>query len=273
VPAHTTWELLVVDNNSTDSTAAVVASFEGRLPVRRLLEHTPGKSHALNLGMNEASGDYILWTDDDVLVEPTWLAAYVDAFILRPSAGVFGGVIRPWFPHEPPEWLRRGFAHVASAYAAVDLGPEETRLTSQRVPFGANMAVRTAEQRAFPYDPSLGPRPGSQLRGEETDMCRRMIAQGIEGWWVPDAIVRHCIPPERQSTSYLRRYYMGYGEYLARNGAPSTTPRLLGKPRWLWRSAIENEVRYRFNRVLRSPDRWVPSLRDASISWGQIWHS
>jgi glycosyltransferase involved in cell wall biosynthesis len=270
VPENTTWELLVVDNNSTDDTPAVLASFDGRLPIRRLFEPMPGVCNARNLAVKEASGDYMLWTDDDVLVEPTWMAGYVAAFLRRPSAGFFGGVIRPWFPQDPPEWLRRGFDPVASAYAARDLGPEEMPLSAEQLPYGANMAVRIEEQRAFLYDVSLGPRPGSRMRGEETDMFLRMIGQGVAGSWVPDAIVRHYIPPERQSVKYLREYYRGQGEYLALTKEPPATPRLFGKPRWYWRSAIQNEAQYRIGRAFGRPEKWVPKLRDASVAWGRL---
>lgn len=273
VPARTTWELLVVDNNSTDGTAATIASFDGRLPIRRLFEPKPGLSNARNLAMAEASGEYLLWTDDDVLVEPSWLAAYVAAFLRRPAAGFFGGVIRPWFPNAPPEWLRRGFDHVASAYAAQDHGPDEIPLSDGRVPFGANMAFRIEAQRAFPFDPSLGPAHGTAIRGDETDVFRRMQVRGIEGWWVPEAIVRHYIPPERQTTAYLREYFMGYGQFLAQTGGPAPAPRLFGKPRWLWRSALENEARYWYGRWFAPPEQWVLSLKLASVTWGQFLHS
>jgi glycosyltransferase involved in cell wall biosynthesis len=67
------WELLVVDNNSTDQTPDVLAEFAGQLPLRVLREPKPRKSNAANLVVKEARGEYILWTDDDVLVEPDWL--------------------------------------------------------------------------------------------------------------------------------------------------------------------------------------------------------
>lgn len=272
-PEGTTWELLVVDNNSTDATAATIASFGGRLPIRRLFEPKPGLSNARNCAIGEASGQYLLWTDDDVLVEPTWLAAYAAAFTRRPAAGYFGGVIRPWFPNAPPQWLRRGFDHVASAYAAQDHGSAEVPLSDGRVPFGANMAFRLTDQRAFPYNPALGPAHGTAIRGDETDVFHRMQARGIEGWWVPEAIVRHYIPPERQSIAYLREYFMGYGHFLAQTASPSPAPRLFGKPRWLWRSALENEARYRFGRLFGPPEEWVLKLKLASVTWGQLKHS
>jgi GT2 family glycosyltransferase len=270
VPENTTWELLVVDNNSTDDTPAVIKSFDGRLPVRGLFEGKPGVSNAKNLAVREAAGAYILWTDDDVLVEPTWMAAYASAFTRKPTVGFFGGVILPWFPHDPPEWLRRGFSHVAAAYAARDFGPDEISLSETILPFGANMAIRVAEQRAFLFDPTLGPRPGGVLRGEEIDVFQRMLARGVTGASVPDAVVRHYIPPERQSLRYLRGFYRGVGEHRALANASAAAARMLGKPRWVWRSAIQNEIRYRIGRPFGRPEQWIQYLRDASIAWGWL---
>ena len=75
VPDGVTWELLVVNNNSTDDTEKVLASYEDRLPLRTFFEAAPGKSNALNRAVGEAQGDLIIWTDDDVLVDSGWLAA------------------------------------------------------------------------------------------------------------------------------------------------------------------------------------------------------
>ena len=66
IPPHVQWELLIVNNNSTDATSAMVASFSRRLPIRERFEPRPGLSHARNRALTESQGDYILWTDDDV---------------------------------------------------------------------------------------------------------------------------------------------------------------------------------------------------------------
>ena len=65
----------------------VIRSFENRLPIRRAFEPTPGQSNARNRIVAEATGDYILWTDDDVTVSPDWLVVYAEAFRARPGAG------------------------------------------------------------------------------------------------------------------------------------------------------------------------------------------
>ena len=77
IPEGVSWQLLVVDNNSTDHTQEVLRRFEGQLPLSHHFEPRQGKSHALNRGVRHATGRWILWTDDDVLVPPDWLAGYL----------------------------------------------------------------------------------------------------------------------------------------------------------------------------------------------------
>jgi glycosyltransferase involved in cell wall biosynthesis len=107
VPRRIDWEVVVVDNGSTDDTPGVLKSFAGRLPLRNVVETRRGHSPARNRAVDTANGDYLLWTDDDVIVEPGWLAAYADAFARWPQAAVFGGPIRARFDPPPPKWLLR----------------------------------------------------------------------------------------------------------------------------------------------------------------------
>jgi glycosyltransferase involved in cell wall biosynthesis len=270
IPLGVEWELLVVNNNSTDATDEVLASFDGRLPLRTVFEAEAGLSHARNRVVREAAGDYILWTDDDVLVDEEWLAAYCEAFRLWPEAAVFGGNIEPWFEGTPPGWLPRIWPRVASAYASRDLGEQAIPLSDKVIPFGANFAVRAREQRKYLYDPRLGVRPGNIMGGEETTVIRHMLADGGTGRWVPKARVRHFIPEARQSIEYLRRYFKGYGEYCAQEDAHNTDAKLFGSPRWLWREALAAETRYRLRRSLSSPEVWIEDLLAASQAWGQL---
>jgi glycosyltransferase involved in cell wall biosynthesis len=270
IPQGVEWELLVVNNNSTDATAETLASFAGRLPMRAVFEAEPGLSHARNRAVREAVGEYILWTDDDVLVEEKWLAAYAEAFKQWPEAAIFGGNIEPWFEGTPPRWLPRVWSRVASAYASRDLGEQSFELSKELMPFGANFAVRAAEQRKYLYDPRLGVRPGSIMGGEETTVISNMMADGITGRWIPEARVRHYLPQARQSIAYLRKYFKGYGEYCAQQNAGNSEAKLFGGPRWLWRAALVAEMKYRLRRHLSQPEVWIEDLIVASQSWGQL---
>ena len=271
VPSGSTWELLVVNNRSTDATDQVIDAFEGRLPVRRLFEPAPGLSNARNAAIGAATGEYILWTDDDVLVSQNWLEEYVRAFRRWPEAAVFGGRIDPWFISTPPAWLPRVFNRVRTAYAACDLGGEPQPLTRSKLPFGANMAFRMADQARFPYEPGLGRRAGSLLGGEEIDMVQRMLDSGLEGRWVPSASVRHLIPPARQTTAYLRSYFFAQGQLNPAGTAPNgRVASLWGRPRWMWRSALEAEFAYRVRRLRGRPEVWIEDLIRSSMLWGQL---
>ena len=273
VPAGLDWELVVVNNRSTDATDAVLASFAGRLPLRPVFEPVAGQSSARNAAVREARGEYIVWTDDDVLVDASWLAAYADAFERWPRAAFFGGPIEPWFEGEPPAWLRAGIRRVEAAYAVLDLGSEPIRLSARTFPYGANMAVRRRVYDNVRYDPGLGLRPGSSMRSEEKVLVEHLARAGEEGWWVPDARVTHFIPRARQTVSYLRGYYFGWGEYLGR-GAGLQGAAFLGRPLWLWRELIESEARYRLWRTLGKPERWLDELKTASAARGRFrWYA
>jgi glycosyltransferase involved in cell wall biosynthesis len=270
VPSEVEWELLVVNNNSTDDTNTVAERFAHRLPLRLLQEPTPGKSHALNRGVREASGEYILFTDDDVLVGEEWMAAYTRAFRRWPDAAVFGGPIRPWFDGMPPEWLTRTFHLIEYAFGALDLGSEPRRFGGHDVPFGGNMAVRSGEQKRSPYDPNLGPRPGSGLRGEEITLVKRLLAEGAEGWWIPEAAVRHFVPANAQNLAHIRKWYGGWGEYVAQLPGQPSSRRFLGRPLWLWREVVESELRFRYRRAFGTPEEWMEALKAASVARGRF---
>ena len=268
VPRGVEWEVVVVDNGSRDHTPQVLESFRERLPLVTVSESTPGLSAARNRAVTRATGDYILWTDDDTRVAPRWLAAYHEAFLRWPRAAVFGGPITPRFEGHPPSWLQTVLPAVAGAFALRDLGSEPVPLgIPGALPFGANFAVRAVEQRRHLYRLDLGRMPGGLGLGhEETEMIRRIFQAGGTGWWVPAASVEHWIPRERQSLGYLRRHAASVAEYEALRSEVEIPP----SPWSMWLSAIHAELRYRYRRLVRPPERWIVDLKVASAAWGRL---
>jgi glucosyl-dolichyl phosphate glucuronosyltransferase len=267
------WQVLVVNNSCTDDTDSVVGSFAAKLPVRVLHEPSPGLSNARNRALTEHLGDYIIWTDDDVTVCRDWLCAYLGAFSDWPQHAIFGGPIRPDFEGTPPGWLLSVWPQVEIAYAMRDFGPEPQELSPdpQRLPFGANFAIRADLQRSHPYDPALGRSPQNVfLGGEETAVIRTILSKGWRGRWVPDATVLHWVPKSRQSLRHIRGFCKGQGICAAMSNKFRDCPTLVGMPRWVVRSRFEHELRYRLSRIFARPEYWIGELKLASYSAGVL---
>ena len=264
------WELIAVDNNSTDDTSKVLAEFVDRLPLRPLLERAPGKSNAANLVVREARGEYIIWTDDDVLVSADWVRKYVEAFRRHPDAEVFGGRIDPWFEGTPPRWLADGFKAVAGVYAAMNLDHPGGIAPENFYPLGANMALKRAAHLRHSFDPRIGPQPGSSIRGEEWMLVRALRREGAQVVWVPDATVQHFIPRARQTEAYLRDYFYGNGELLAKMDASPGFGLVLGRPLWLWREWAEHWIRAEFGRFTSPAERRLKNLGISATAWGRL---
>jgi glycosyltransferase involved in cell wall biosynthesis len=269
VPAGVSWELLVVDNRSTDHTKEIVAAYSTRLPVVYLFEPIAGKSNAANRGIEAARGELLLWTDDDVLVEPDWLAEYARAANDWPAAAFFGGPISPWFAHNPPSWVVRNMCHLGAIYALRELG-EHTRLFKRgEYPYGANMAIRKNALAQVHFDPKLGPNCFDQVRGEEVDLLARLTKMGEYGVWVSSARVAHYVPAERMTVRYLWHYYVGKGRTETRQQAPDRWRTFLGLPRWAIRQYLEALGRVACLSVFRDK-RWLRAMRAAATAHGII---
>lgn len=213
-------EVLVVDNAPDDPRTRAVARAAG---ARWLPERRPGKSHALNTGVAAASGEVVLFTDDDVLVRPGWTDALVAA-AAAPGVGAAGGRLLPRWEAPPPGWLT---GPAAVHLTLRDHGPAPRRLDPPLFPYGASLAVPAAVLACFtpPFDPRLGPRPGLKLGHEEVHLVERVRAHGLEVVHAPQAVAEHCIDPTRVDRARLRRIVFQSGAGAARRerlgGAPA----------------------------------------------------
>jgi len=155
-----------------------------------------------------------------------------------------------------------------------DLGNHPIRLSDENgigiLPFGVNFAIRSEQQRRYLYDTRLGPKPASSVRSEEVTLVRTMLKLGLSGWWVPTARVAHYVPANRQTISYLRSFYFGQGEYQVVNEQNYHGPMLFGKPRWLWKAAVQAELKYRFHRCFHHHTVWIEDLMRSSALWGNL---
>jgi glycosyltransferase involved in cell wall biosynthesis len=263
-------EILVVNNNCTDDTDEVIRRHSGNLPIRRLWEPRPGKSHAANRAVEAARGDLFLWTDDDVLVDSDWLNAYVEAACRFPRISFFGGAIVPWFELEPPAWLVRHLRMISACYALRDAFDDPfVPINAFHLPFGANMATRRECFEGYSFDTRLGPQPNSEVRGEETALLRTWLERGLQGVWVKGARVRHFIPGARLTRRYIWDFHCGAGRAQVRCGDIPPGNRLFGAPRWAVRRYVQNLVISGLLSGAKS-ERWLESLITAAICEGII---
>ncbi|MBY0374149.1 MAG: glycosyltransferase [Bryobacteraceae bacterium] len=204
------WEILVVDNNSKDDTKQVTERFQQLRPeVRYIFEPTPGKSHALNTGIREARGELLAFTDDDVEVEADWLKACELAFA-DPEVSGIGGKVLPRWTAPAPDWLPPEPRYRNGPLVEFDLGPKPGPLVE--APYGANLALRRAvfEKHGL-FRTDLGPRPGSEIRGEDSELYDRLRAGGERLLYWPQALVYHEVPLERLTKKFFLDWWQAKG--------------------------------------------------------------
>ena len=203
LPDADEWEILVVDNNSTDKTREVVEDFCRRYPgrFRYLFEPQQGKSHALNAGIRKTHADVLAFTDDDVTVDPAWLQNLTASLPDSRWAGA-GGRILPQQILWPPPWISLSEPHAVGPLALFDPGPDVVELAD--APFGANMAFRRGVFEKYGgFRTDLGPRPGSEIRSEDSEFACRLLVAGEHLRYERSAIVYHEVPESRLQKKYF----------------------------------------------------------------------
>ena len=249
------WEVIVVDNNSTDDTRVVVEGAAPAFPVelRYVFEPEQGRSPALNAGIRVARGAIIVTTDDDVRVEPDWLERAAEA-LEEIDCDYVGGRVLPIWGGPKPAWLANRPGKQWAVIALLDYGPHPIEFGA-RVPLGVNMAFRReAFERAGLFDVRTGRRAGTLLGQEVREWCIRARGAGLRGFYVPAMRVHHVIPASRLKKGYFRRWFFWRGisraQLYERFGfdmlSPERTtldytrvPHLAGVPRFMYRQALE----------------------------------
>ncbi len=208
-------EVIVVDNGSTDDTAAVVArhQIQDAVALRLIHESLPGKSRAIARALAVATGDVLAFTDDDVDVDDTWLDAVRSAMSDREVA-LAGGPVRPRWQSTVPQWMRCArdrHPRLGAPLALLDYGDQSTEL-GPRTALGANLAVRREVfTRVGGFAAHLGKLRGTLLSGEDHELCRRVQDAGFRAMYVPNAGVRHWVPADRARISYFLRWFYWSG--------------------------------------------------------------
>jgi GT2 family glycosyltransferase len=241
--------LVIVNNNSTDSTESVVGEFSRNKSMRieYLFEKKQGKSHALNTALKHVIGGLVAFTDDDVIVDKGWIRGMVSALNRYPKYNCFGGRVIAVYPVEMPDWLDVNgcMNFLKSAFVDLDLGEAETdygKGTVSKTPSGVNMFFRreAVERNGF-FRTDLGPLGEELGFSEDTEYCRRFLERSERFMYVPSAIIYHPVHTGRMNQGYVLRwqYRCGRSE-VRRSGGYEDKAKFFGAPRYLFRKFMQH---------------------------------
>ena len=232
------YEVVVVDNASTDGTPALLSRWQsvgsGRVAVR---EPVVGLSTARNRGLSVARGEIAAFLDDDALAVPTWAAAHLAAY-REPSVVGAGGPILLSFPDGRPPWAVPELEHW---WSALDLGDDDVEFPPPHGPYGANMSVRrSAALGVGGFDARLGRRGQSLLSSEEAELSARLWAAGGELAYRAGAVVIHQVTQERLRRRWVLRRGVAQGRTNALRERSLEGPALLRRMRQELSGACES---------------------------------
>lgn len=206
------WECVVVNNNSTDDTAARVATFAKEHPeinIRLVEEPEQGLSFARNRGIAESKGQIVAFIDDDETINAGFVSAYIDLFHNH-GAFVGAGALKVCYDTARPKWM----SHYTEKMIAnpFDLGKDIITITSKITPTGGNMAFNRELFNLYGcFDTSLGRKGDALLGGEENDIFARVRDLGERVFYTPHAIAYHHIADRKLTAEYFDKLSYGVG--------------------------------------------------------------
>ena len=213
------WELIIVDNGSTDDTreaSQAIIEANPEREIRYFFEPIPGLLSGRHRGVFESSGDILVFIDDDVDVDPEWLNSILETF-RDPDVHLVGGKNLPRFLCKPPEWLDHfwnveGPRKWLDFISVIDFGDELMELDPLFI-WGLNFSVRRSSLiRLGGFHPDYVPKPFDYYQGNsETGLALKAKESGLKIMYQPRALVWHRIPENRLTFDYFEKRMFLYG--------------------------------------------------------------
>jgi glycosyltransferase involved in cell wall biosynthesis len=258
-PADLAYEILLVDNNSTDLTRSLVETLAKQYPgkLNYLFEPKQGLSYGRNTGINAAKASVIAFTDDDVRVAEDWVWRIKAGFAANPDIDFLGGKVVPRWPAEPPPWLTKANW---SPLALLDYGDSPFFVDSQKqlCLIGANFAFR---RRAF-EKVGLFKTDFQRVKDgigslEDHEILLRLWRSGSRGLYLPELVVTAEIEPARMEKRYHRKWHASHGGFYAALHSEeverSKLGKLFGVPAHFYRQALSDLAGWARARSRRQP--------------------
>jgi len=270
-PVGVNYELIVVDNNSTDNTKLSVLSYESKFQGKLiyLFEPRQGKAFALNRAIAKSQGNIIVFTDDDVLVTHTWIKNIWECFNKNDCDGI-GGKILPLFLPNTPQWIINNADLLNGPLVLFDFGTETKLYTKPMYEFfGANFAFK---RKVFDdcgyFRTDIG--MGKAIQGEDTEFVRRVHQSGKILYYCGSAVVNHKTL-KRITLKYIAKWNIALGRYrVIIDDQRKIDPSLVlwqGIPRYLFKVLLNNLIQTIINIFNRR--KFLEALITLSQNWGK----
>jgi len=214
------WELIVIDNNSKDSTKQIVGYFikQNKLPLRYVFEPQQGLSYARNRGISESAGEILAFIDDDVIVPDDWLMQ-VDRAFSQYNVDVIGGKAILRFEQTIPSWVSWLDSETVKCFGSFDRGDKDIIIQNKKdgIPgIGANLCFKKNVFNIIGlFDVTTGRKGNKLLMGEETDLIRRVLLYGGKCVYFPKMYLYHLADSEKLSKRYVLRWKYRMGQWEA----------------------------------------------------------
>lgn len=203
------YEIILVNNNSTDNTSEVVKNFNKKKGKKAIYikETSIGLHNARHAGAKTAKGEIVAYVDDDVICDENWLSNIIKSYE-NPDVGCVGGKILPRWEAPPPLWVSK----IPSwCFSLMDYGEEFKEV---KCLYGCNLSIRKDllfKHGGFTPD-SLGDKKLKWYRGDgEYAPQKKISMSGKKILYNPNAIVWHIIPKERITIDYVKKRYFNEG--------------------------------------------------------------
>jgi len=246
-PPNDGWEIIAVNNNSTDNTLSILKKYQQLLPIKILFEEKKGKNHALNNAIKQVQGDIIVFTDDDVIPQANWLVKIREIADKQPSFSIFGGKIEPHWITPPKQWNIE-WIHMGIVYAVTSDSNKSGKIGAGYI-WGPNMAIRREIfNKGFLFNTAIGPDgTNNYAMGSETSFTFMLEKEGYQCWFEPSCIVKHIIKESQMSSQWVlsRAIRFGRGEAKKRKitNKDGNYHYLFGVPRYLFRQLLEYQLK------------------------------
>lgn len=207
------YEIIIVNNASTDGTASVCSNYISShpdVPILYLEEKRQGASFARNTGAAIARAPLLCFMDDDAIADPNYLEKILQFFTEVPEAGGLGGRIIPRYIPAEPKWMSH---YVSSLVGHFHYSDNRKAFSGGKYPLESNMIIRTADFRKIGGFSEALPGVAGTVRigGEGKDLFYRLMQLGRVIYYDPDIRVEHVVETKKLTPAYLYRVASGIG--------------------------------------------------------------